>query len=308
MSALDERRFIPACVGNAVAIFTVSRETAVHPRVCGERSMSDWVTAILIGSSPRVWGTLPGCHGDCAAYRFIPACVGNACPRFGSARGDAVHPRVCGEREALHLNCNRAVGSSPRVWGTPARAGAGHPPVRFIPACVGNAPRRRAARFRPAVHPRVCGERDEILLGVRPGDGSSPRVWGTRWELAGAMCRGRFIPACVGNAYPVRSYLTIAPVHPRVCGERHHSSASASAISGSSPRVWGTRVRRQRRRGLLPVHPRVCGEREKRLRVVESHDGSSPRVWGTHTEIALRDIEQRFIPACVGNAGAGRGG
>ena len=49
------------------------------------------------------------------------------------------------------------------------------------------------------VHPRVCGEHDGTRRDVNPTVGSSPRVRGTRWPVAGGQSAGRFIPACAGN-------------------------------------------------------------------------------------------------------------
>ncbi len=72
------QRFIPACVGNAFKAPLIIADCAVHPRVCGERFGFSQLPIIAIGSSPRVWGTLPPGVALLAAFRFIPACVGNA--------------------------------------------------------------------------------------------------------------------------------------------------------------------------------------------------------------------------------------
>ncbi len=152
---------------------------AVHPHVCGER---DNATAIVVptpGSSPRVWGT-PGFPAFYFSFlRFIPTCVGNAekC-RFKKA-DNTVHPHVCGERQFVHLIQQKQLGSSPRVWGTPAREKFRRKTARFIPTCVGNATRNEDAHSSESVHPHVCGERNwppSVLAFVI---GSSPRVWGT---------------------------------------------------------------------------------------------------------------------------------
>ena len=156
------------------------------------------------------------------------------------ASGNAVHPRVCGERVRIPRPPACKYGSSPRVRGT---CDCGRPREnnsRFIPACAGNVDFNRAPKGIFAVHPRVCGERVGGFVQVTYTAGSSPRVRGTC--LAGdlASSYSRFIPACAGNvARECGKYLTYS-VHPRVCGERNPSSNYVEPKTGSSPRVRGT--------------------------------------------------------------------
>ena len=92
-------RFIPACAGNAPRSTAARRPCAVHPRVCGERARQRQRISRLV--------------------RFIPACAGNACKRGGDNA--------------------KFTGSSPRVRGTLGYAVTDPPAPRFIPACAGNA-------------------------------------------------------------------------------------------------------------------------------------------------------------------------
>ncbi len=111
-----------------------------------------------------------------------------------------VHPRVCGERTHIDALTLAETGSSPRVRGTHLQAPDKHRTSRFIPACAGNADIQDVRERIKAVHPRVCGER--LVAGKRGhGEcGSSPRVRGTRADARPVDHRGRFIPACAGNA------------------------------------------------------------------------------------------------------------
>ena len=172
-------RFIPACAGNTwVATFRVDR-TAVHPRVCGEHGAAN---------------LLPN-----AAERFIPACAGNTSTMWCARWSTTVHPRVCGEHDAATADERLHRGSSPRVRGTlihQQRADAGH---RFIPACAGNTAPAGAATTVSSVHPRVCGEHENIAASRSPVIGSSPRVRGTRGTARIEQEGKRFIPACAGN-------------------------------------------------------------------------------------------------------------
>ena len=156
----------------------------------------------------------------------------------------SVHPHVCGERINSLFAPVEDTGSSPRVWGTPLPTKAPTYPARFIPTCVGNAFHVPSVRLDGAVHPHVCGERDSESVFVLQHTGSSPRVWGTRSAFTLQSLSGRFIPTCVGNAWPREIRGITRPVHPHVCGERWGFAWWISGRSGSSPRVWGTQTER----------------------------------------------------------------
>ena len=173
---------------------------------------------------------------------------------------------------------------------------------RFIPACAGNAAGRSAGRIPPPVHPRVCGERLIDGQTTPTTRGSSPRVRGTLRGKCRSVGISRFIPACAGNALFDRACAVVVAVHPRVCGERYTDSIFILLRCWFIPACAGNASRTAAARAPRTVHPRVCGER-----LVSGHDhyriaGSSPRVRGTlkNNETFLK--QDRFIPACAGNA------
>ena len=212
----------------------------VHPRVCGEHPALALYSRAVVGSSPRVWGTCGHPERYAGRYRFIPACVGNISPPAALCAPTPVHPRVCGEHPVPQVYGTFRFGSSPRVWGTYGESPPADRHGRFIPACVGNMPRRRRPRTSRPVHPRVCGEHFSASGTATTVSGSSPRVWGT---FAGAQAEAelrRFIPACVGNMTVMPSSSARQPVHPRVCGEHLPLHHYPDFLYGSSPRVWGT--------------------------------------------------------------------
>ncbi len=220
LTASGNLRFIPACAGNATRSLQSSSVDPVHPRVCGERYRLTFRGYSIDGSSPRVRGTRPKPPDGNPGRRFIPACAGIAVRRQSSRSTPTVHPRVCGERGVHGPKRGANAGSSPRVRGTQANGNVPAPVLRFIPACAGNARLPQPAPYTTTVHPRVCGERPETLINDDLGDGSSPRVRGTRYGCAVALHERRFIPACAGNAAAYRGAFEGAAVHPRVCGER----------------------------------------------------------------------------------------
>ena len=215
------RRFIPTSVGNAGTRTSPDGMTSVHPHVCGERSKMLSQSKHVIGSSPRLWGTLLIRPRTVASSRFIPTSVGNAfraasfasfatvhphvCgERVGLAsliRPISVHPHVCGERRTFHSRTTPLIGSSPRLWGTPTRFAPVSHWTRFIPTSVGNASSAFIRSISCSVHPHVCGERKCRDAGITGVDGSSPRLWGTLLIFSWAGQKNRFIPTSVGNAY-----------------------------------------------------------------------------------------------------------
>ena len=152
-------RFIPTCVGNALLNSSSWYIFTVHPHVCGERGTDIKYDRIIIGSSPRVWGTQEDVTNAIRDYRFIPTCVGNATTVSMHHSTVPVHPHVCGERSQFHCVIYQNHGSSPRVWGTLVQSVHIHRSQRFIPTCVGNAIVGTDSNTRQSVHPHVCGER-----------------------------------------------------------------------------------------------------------------------------------------------------
>ena len=75
---LDGRRFIPACVGNAISSAAPRSSKTVHPRMRGERAIFACFGGRYSGSSPHAWGTPRARDWQLIGRRFIPACVGNA--------------------------------------------------------------------------------------------------------------------------------------------------------------------------------------------------------------------------------------
>jgi len=172
-------RFIPTRVGNRNGCPRLTSSTSVHPHACGEQLGSAFRGYRDAGSSPRVWGTGDPLARHHLVLRFIPTRVGNRRTYCRSRSMMAVHPHACGEQHVSAARVQICRGSSPRVWGTGERLQRFSDIWRFIPTRVGNsvgAPHRRTL---PTVHPHACGEQARAKREERPGNGSSPRVWGT---------------------------------------------------------------------------------------------------------------------------------
>ena len=112
--------------------------------------------------------------------------------------------------------------------------------------------------------------------------GSSPHGRGTLAHLLPTADELRFIPTCVGNAWPGGPSWSSPPVHPRIRGERIKTAREAVGYARFIPAYAGNASIASQARRMSPVHPRIRGERWPRWRAV----GRCPR----------------FIPAYAGNA------
>ncbi len=238
---LVEQRFIPACAGNAPCGARARHETAVHPRMRGERSCWGFRRSTRSGSSPHARGTLEISLEMTARERFIPACAGNALRLISILRARSVHPRMRGERGCMPRSTICAAGSSPHARGTRSPNNKIARERRFIPACAGNALCRRRCRGGCPVHPRMRGERSDPSRAIQEKSGSSPHARGTRASPGSLPICGRFIPACAGNAACKYPDTEMAPVHPRMRGERAAGARRGERQYGSSPHARGTR-------------------------------------------------------------------
>ena len=71
-------RFIPGYAGNAFRSPSLLQDSAVYPRLRGERFLVGAVTSHKPGLSPATRGTLLSLHPLAAGVRFIPGYAGNA--------------------------------------------------------------------------------------------------------------------------------------------------------------------------------------------------------------------------------------
>ena len=262
--------------------------------------MPQWLRYI-VGSSPRMRGTLAKRPQPAPGAGIIPAHAGNtvASMLFLSRAGD--HPRACGEHYVVFVPYNLYRGSSPRMRGTP---GARHPlrhHAGIIPAHAGNTCKSPCVPWSRRDHPRACGEHG--IVHSRYG-----------------RCAG-IIPAHAGNTACNRPPPLSRQDHPRACGEHPSCRSFPCLTRGSSPRMRGTPVignSIQPALGIIPAHagntwgstavfgtawdhPRACGEHGVHFVLSFLVWGSSPRMRGTLTIQRPQFASLGIIPAHAGN-------
>ena len=136
--ALNPLRITPACAGNSVLADMEKHVAMDHPRVCGEQWSSAAALRCLLGSPPRVRGTVGESKEKLAQNRITPACAGNRL-RYRCMSGMVGdHPRVCGEQRSPAHAPGQPPGSPPRVRGTGAKEVTMTDLKRITPACAGN--------------------------------------------------------------------------------------------------------------------------------------------------------------------------
>ena len=176
-------------------------------------------TAIIHGSSPRMWGTQLFDFWFIFFLRFIPTHVGNSVSERLVRITSTVHPHACGELDWQSIPTALCGGTSPRMWGTRGAGRTRHALHRFIPTHVGNSLIAPLSAVLLPVHPHACGELSSSPMAASTFSGSSPRMWGTPPQYPGLFLRWRFIPTHVGNSHGIRRAVGSYTVHPHACGE-----------------------------------------------------------------------------------------
>ena len=312
---------IPAYAGNTRATAARPQPTRDHPRVCGEHTtMATWFMP-LPGSSPRMRGTPHELRDGRVIDGIIPAYAGNTWNRQRQASPCWDHPRVCGEHAVLNSDALPFTGSSPRMRGTLLHHALALASGGIIPAYAGNTCETCEGSSDGGDHPRVCGEHAMVSATALAVRGSSPRMRGTQSRCRPCMRRTGIIPAYAGNTRGGSNATADIRDHPRVCGEHTSRNSSRRRMTGSSPRMRGTRHRRSvrsLRAGIIPAyagntgwyvsryaarrdHPRVCGEHEPLLLPKLRTLGSSPRMRGTPHPVGSGRPHPGIIPAYAGN-------
>ena len=116
---------------------------------------------------------------------IIPAYAGNTSMPSALPPAPRDHPRVCGEHPITDNVPKTALGSSPRMRGTPSLHEILGGELGIIPAYAGNTGSPTCPDGSAGDHPRVCGEhayQDMSSGGVK---GSSPRMRGTPQAVSG---------------------------------------------------------------------------------------------------------------------------
>ena len=191
--------------------------------MCGEQGSKRNKAIHVVGSPPRVRGTVLKNVLHRTKNGITPACAGNSQDLIDQLGDVEDHPRVCGEQRISSANTLVHLGSPPRVRGTANRASNRAETARITPACAGNRLAHELTCFVLRDHPRVCGEQF-FHAKKKHTMQDHPRVCGEQWasSMSWASCMGspprvrgtvtldrffqsfqRITPACAGNSFPL---------------------------------------------------------------------------------------------------------
>ena len=108
-----------------------------HPRACGAHARQRCSNFMIMGSSPRMRGSLGRLKGHTAVVGIIPAHAGLTAVRMGRQDNQWDHPRACGAHTGLSFPSETNLGSSPRMRGSQQSASPRFPVPGIIPAHAG---------------------------------------------------------------------------------------------------------------------------------------------------------------------------
>ena len=110
---------IPAHAGLTTRMLGAASARGDHPRACGAHTRTSSRHAREVGSSPRMRGSHVNPHARFSAVGIIPAHAGltNHPPHQSQVSWD--HPRACGAHQITTTLRRAAMGSSPRMRGSP---------------------------------------------------------------------------------------------------------------------------------------------------------------------------------------------
>ena len=107
----------PAYAGKSSAQVNVKAVKEDHPRVCGEKGVTKMFLCGVQGSPPRMRGKVFRAAEKTGTFGITPAYAGKSHPSDHPVNVVKDHPRVCGEKQAVHSTWSAAPGSPPRMRG-----------------------------------------------------------------------------------------------------------------------------------------------------------------------------------------------
>ena len=176
-----------------------------HPRVCGEKILSDSSEQAEGGSPPRMRGKGRPRRDKNGQRGITPAYAGkrSGLPKRSMTVRD--HPRVCGEKAVQKDDELGPAGSPPRMRGKVWRRTVRTVGTRITPAYAGKRASCRTRRPNGRDHPRVCGEKVTVSSSPLGALGSPPRMRGKAVGPVPLVVRTGITPAYAGKSGPPRS-------------------------------------------------------------------------------------------------------
>ena len=213
--------------------------------------------------------------------RITPACAGKRWMFQSSRKGLRDHPRLCGEKPEPEEDTLTILGSPPLVRGKVSPFCFYLPGYRITPACAGKSLTCFLGTVPSEDHPRLCGEKNIVVLKGEQKLGSPPLVRGKVSSISYTPPSYGITPACAGKSIDNDTSSLLVKDHPRLCGEKKVSNLSIGKEKGSPPLVRGKESGNDKEKQKLRItpacagksssvvtkysdakdHPRLCGEK-----------------------------------------------
>ena len=172
-----------------------------------------------------------------------------------SVAGD--HPRACGAHQITSSRQRHAMGSSPRMRGSPRPSPASCSHRGIIPAHAGLTTTRPSVSLTARDHPRACGAHIKGRLDGSVTSGSSPRMRGSHMPATWISSAKGIIPAHAGLTSSRAASASWRRDHPRACGAHQDGHGTTCMSTGSSPRMRGSphhALSEDREFRIIPAH------------------------------------------------------
>ena len=111
--------------------------------------------------------------------------------------------------------------------------------LRITPAYAGKSYRRISADPIHQDHPRLCGEKLEMLYPVGHFGGSPPPMRGKAFRKICNDLFNRITPAYAGKSHIFEEWTRANKDHPRLCGEKFFRHQPRHRVPGSPPPMRG---------------------------------------------------------------------
>ena len=233
------QRITPAWAGKSkLALCTPSCPTD-HPRAGREKNKELEGVWLPMGSPPRRRGKERSTALVGTPTRITPALAGKSYV-FGPFRpGSWDHPRVGGEKQIGGDNGLDKQGSPPRGRGKVDSLSRQLTGSGITPAWAGKSKEPLKICEKQEDHPRVGGEKLDLLAVVFSALGSPPRGRGKDVDWLGFNQFFRITPAWAGKSHLGVFCREPHRDHPRVGGEKRDTESREDSILGSPPRGRG---------------------------------------------------------------------
>ena len=152
-------RITPAYAGKSINNLKRVIVAGDHPRLCGEKFLTDKFSRSYVGSPPPMRGKASLVEIKWFIAGITPAYAGKSASDFDEAIFCRDHPRLCGEKRWSDYTACKVPGSPPPMRGKVPSIRCSTPSMGITPAYAGKSVLSSKLPNAKKDHPRLCGEK-----------------------------------------------------------------------------------------------------------------------------------------------------